>query len=155
MILTSVFSSSKNRAEVLLHRVGFQHFSVFWQSQKGSGSWHKGRDPEAKCFSQFRKIGQGFPCTRQVSQICSVFFSAISKRESGSRRSFSTSVFIQLKNRAGVFLRTAGFSNLFNAFDNSNSLEKETLVETKNKLEQPFLAHFFSKFFSKIRGYQY
>ena len=113
MILTSVFPASKFWAEVPLHGAGFQHFlSVLTVSKR--------RDPDPgtkvgirrqSAFSQFWKIGQGFPCTRQFSQICSVFFSTISKRESGSKRDFSTSVFSQLKNRAGVPLHTAGFSN--------------------------------------------
>jgi len=51
--------------------------------------------------------------------------------ESGSKRGFSTSVFLQLKNRAGVFLHFNRFSNFFNVLTTPNSLEKETLIKIK------------------------
>ena len=77
-------------------------FSVFWQSQKkGSGSGHKSRDLEAKCFFSIKKSSRGSPAH-------------------------------------GRFLK---FSS---AFGNSNSLEKETLINEKTDLNRPFLIHLFS-----------
>jgi hypothetical protein len=104
-------------------------FSVSWQPQTRMQS----------AFSQIKNAHNSF------LKFVQCFSQQFQRGESGSRHNFSTSVFLQLKNRAGVLLHSTGFSNLFNVFDNSNSLEKETLVKTKKKkLEQPFLAHFFS-----------
>ena len=76
---------SENRAGVPLHKAAFSNFLVFCDDLKKL--WIRIRaNFLTSVFCQFWKIGQGFPCTKQVSTIFSEF-SAISSTQENSGNS--------------------------------------------------------------------
>ena len=89
--LTSVFSQIKNRAGVFLHFAVFKDFfNVQTASAKGSGSRHKGRDPDlnAKCFFTGKKSSRGLPAICGFLHLFVLFLNNFNIEESGSKRGF-------------------------------------------------------------------
>ena len=137
-------------------------FNVQTISAKGSGSGHKGRDPDlnAKCFFINKKLSRGLPAFCGLFKFFQCFSRTIStresKRESGSRRKFSTSVFLQLKNRAGVFLHLTGFSNFCNVLITPNSLKKWNFDQDKKEQNSTtFSGSLLLSFLAEIREYRH